>query len=415
MGGAEQAQEAAPWSPTARLAALRALEALDEGKRRITIAPRASHLLHMIRDSDEAPGVRLTAVRLLRSLASADLAPGTVPAAVQRLEDADWRMREAVLLFLETVDPSLIMRSADAVVRVCSNADEEPAVKVAAVRVLGRLNPETLDGILGDIGVCADEDGSATADAHAIGRAFIRESLAAAKAAGRNLRLSISTPAKGSPTKRISLSRPAAEIQRGTGPSPDGVNNDALSGMVMGSSGAAVASLPATPPPQAASPTQAASGSSVCPPPTHQPAFHYPPPLPSTPQPRPPTSAADAANSPTTSAAAVGSVDLVDTTSRIPLFKNLDTGDVLSLDTLNGLGDDISTDPSIASAAASVSVGIPARVPAAPQPATGPSPRKTLTGALRHVAASAAAKAAAAAEGVSRRASIRTLNDQDPS
>jgi len=126
-----------------------------------------------------------------------------------------------------------------------------------------------------------------------------------------------------------------------------------------------------------------------------------------------------------TSAAAVGSVDLGDTTSRIPLFKNLDTGDVLSLDTLNGLGDDISTDPSIAYAyaAASMPAGIPARAPAAPQIATGPSPqiaispRRYLTGALRHVAASAAAKAAAAAEGVSRRASIRTLNDQeqDPS
>lgn len=208
-------------SPSKKLQALRRLEALEPSARCAELAPRAANLLYLIRDSDESPSVRRMSVRLLRSLRPDDLTPGTVPAVVQRLDDDDPRMREEALLFLETLESTSLQRAVEAVVRICSNEAETPEVKVAAVRVLGRLDPEALDALL-------DDDASASADVDdmvarnpSARTVAIRQALKVAGkttlAAGRNgiaagqrrcssIRMSISSPLKAMDSPRASPS-----------------------------------------------------------------------------------------------------------------------------------------------------------------------------------------------------------------
>jgi len=136
-------------NPRERHEALRSVEALTSPKeRREALSPHAKHLLAIVRDSDAYPPSRLKTVQLLSNLDTDELAPGTVAAVVQRLEDAEWQMRAAALEFLGTLDPELLQRASEKIVLMCADPDERPEVKLAATRVLGLLDPEALDEIL---------------------------------------------------------------------------------------------------------------------------------------------------------------------------------------------------------------------------------------------------------------------------
>ena len=108
-----------------------------------------SDCLARIRDSDEPPAMRLAALQFLAAVDPIDLPPGCLPAVLALLEDGDERIREAVMLFLEHLEPAaIVQRVIVAVVRRIEDPDEHPVVKVAAARVVGKIEPEELDTAL---------------------------------------------------------------------------------------------------------------------------------------------------------------------------------------------------------------------------------------------------------------------------
>jgi hypothetical protein len=131
-----------------RLDALAHLERLDSGERRVALERRGAALLRIVRDSEEAPAARLAAVRLLGELPPDELPPGAIAAVVQRLDDAHTPLRAEALQFLETLGGAPACRASEAVVRRCVDPAEEPELRLAAVRVLGALDPEALDRAL---------------------------------------------------------------------------------------------------------------------------------------------------------------------------------------------------------------------------------------------------------------------------
>lgn len=107
--------------------------------------------LRIIRDSDESPSAHLGALQFLSKLSFDEFPPGCLPSVIMKLDSSDERIRETVLLVLEHVDPSSINgRVLAAVVRRLNDPEETAAVKVAAARVVGMVDPETLDGVLAE-------------------------------------------------------------------------------------------------------------------------------------------------------------------------------------------------------------------------------------------------------------------------
>lgn len=107
--------------------------------------------LRCIRDSDEPPSAHLSALQFLSKLSFDEFPPGCLPSVLMKLDSPDERIRETVLLVLEHVDPcSINSRVLTAVVRRLNDPDETAAVKVAAARVVGMVDPEALDGVLAE-------------------------------------------------------------------------------------------------------------------------------------------------------------------------------------------------------------------------------------------------------------------------